>query len=311
MPSTGQRESPTVTEVTSQTSRLQATAAMSAAVLLALLFLASGLWKLSDLHATAERMVQSLVPVYLSWPAAVAVAALETFAGVLLLVPRYRRWGACLAAILLAAFLVYIAVLYDRLLGDDCNCFPWIRRVVGPAFFVGDAAMLGLAAMAGWRSSRSADLRGAAAIFGVVLAMTGIACAANSVTRFRSDVPAVARVDGEPLELRRGKVLLYFFDPECSHCYMAGTAMASRNWRDTRVVVVPTREPQFARDFLETTKLAAGISPDAQSLREALPFTDPPYAVALDRGRVVATFNSGEMEGEAWFQALQQSGHVK
>ncbi len=38
--------------------------------------------------------------------------------------------------------MVYFAVLYDRLLGEDCSCFPWVERVVGPAFFVGDAVRI-------------------------------------------------------------------------------------------------------------------------------------------------------------------------
>lgn len=50
-----------------------------------------------------------------------AVPAFETLTGILLLIPRYRRWGAWLAAVMLIAFMVYIGVLYDRLLGDDCN----------------------------------------------------------------------------------------------------------------------------------------------------------------------------------------------
>jgi len=75
-------------------SRWKSIAGVASAVVLSLLFLASGIWKLTDLDATAERMVQSLVPVALSMPAALAVAIYETFAGVLLLIPRYRRWGA-------------------------------------------------------------------------------------------------------------------------------------------------------------------------------------------------------------------------
>ncbi|HOK47562.1 MAG TPA: hypothetical protein PLK67_16585, partial [Bryobacteraceae bacterium] len=74
--------------------------------------------------------------------AAIGVGTAETFIAVLLLIPRYRRWGAWLAGLMLVAFMIYIGVLYDRLLGDDCNCFPWIRRVVGPMFFITDGAML-------------------------------------------------------------------------------------------------------------------------------------------------------------------------
>jgi hypothetical protein len=41
------------------------------------------------------------------------------------------------------------------------------------------------------------------------------------------------------------------------------------------------------------------------------PFTDPSYAVALDEGRAVATFNSGQMEGEAYYGTLTRLGHLK
>jgi hypothetical protein len=66
-----------------------------------------------------------------------------------------RRWGAWLAGLMLVVFMAYIGVFYHRLLGEDCNCFPWIRRVVGPGFFAGDAGMLALAALAGWRARRA------------------------------------------------------------------------------------------------------------------------------------------------------------
>jgi hypothetical protein len=45
--------------------RWKSVAGVASAVVLSLLFLASGIWKLSDVDATAERMVQSLVPVAL------------------------------------------------------------------------------------------------------------------------------------------------------------------------------------------------------------------------------------------------------
>jgi hypothetical protein len=74
---------------------------------------------------------------------------------------------------------------------------------------------------------------------------------------------------------------------------------------------VPAREPQFATAFLETAKLKAGICLDAELLRSALPFTDPPYAVALDHGRVAATFNSGQMEEASYYDTLRRLGHLK
>jgi len=280
------------------------------ATILSLLFLASGIWKLTDLDATAERMIQTLVPVSLSMLAALTVPVAETFAGVLLLIPRYRRWGAWIAGLMLVAFMVYIGVLYNRLLGEDCNCFPWIRRVVGPAFFAGDAAMLALAGMAGWWSVKSQGGRRAALILGCVCLVACGSYAVSAIRRSRADVPETAVVDGNRLNLRQGRLLLYFFDPECTHCLAVAREMSRRSWGATRIVVLPAREQRFASSFLEEAGLRAGISPDAASLRKALPFADPPYAVALDRGRVVATFNSGQMEGEGYYATLKRLGHL-
>ncbi len=284
---------------------------IASAIILSLLFLASGIWKLTDLDATAERMVESLVPFALSMPAALAVAICETFAGVLLLIPRYRRWGAWIAAAMLAAFMIYIGVLYDRLLGEDCNCFPWIRRVVGPAFFAGDAAMLALAGLAGCWSGKSKGWRRAAIVLGVVCLVAGGAFAATSIRRNSSDVPESAMVDGQPLNLRQGRILLYFFDPECLHCLAVAQEMAKRDWGSTRIVVLATAQKQFASDFVKDTGLRAGISPDAESLRKRFPFTNPPHAVALDHGKAVATFNFGQMESEEYYGTLNRLGFLR
>lgn len=292
-------------------SHWRAATAAAAGVALSLLFLASGLWKLLDLDAASERMVQSLVPAPLSAPAAMAVAALEALAGILLVLPRSRRWGAWLAAVLLIAFMVYIGVFYNRLLGDDCNCFPWIKRVVGPAFFAGDAAMLLLAMIAGIWSGPSAGLRQAGIALAVVCSLVLGSYAAASFRRGRTSAPALATVDGKTIRLREGRVLLYFFDPECTHCYAVAGQLAKQNWGATRIVVVPTREPQFASSFLEVTTLKAGVSPDVQLLRDALPFTDPPYAVALHDGNIAARFNSGEMEQRSFLDSLRRLGYVR
>jgi hypothetical protein len=41
------------------------------------------------------------------------------------------------------------------------------------------------------------------------------------------------------------------------------------------------------------------------------PFAEPPYAVALDGGRTVARFNSGELEGETWLATLERLGYLR
>ena len=60
-------------------------------------------------------------------------------AAVFILVPRFRRWGA-----LLIGFCCwrsgYFAINYGTLRGADCSCFPWIKRMVGPEFFLATAS---------------------------------------------------------------------------------------------------------------------------------------------------------------------------
>jgi hypothetical protein len=268
-------------------------------------------WKILDLPSAAERMVQSLVPVSLSAAAAMLVGAGETFTAILLLVPRFRRWGAWLAAIMLVAFMAYIGVFYNRLLGDDCNCFPWIRRVVGPGFFAGDAAMLLLAAVAGWGARPSRGLRLAAGILAGVAAMTLCSYGLSAARRGQIVAPLSVEVDGRAQSLHHGRVLLYFFDPECSHCLMVAREMARWDWRSTRVIVLPTAQPRFARDFLSDSSLKAGISLDAAKLRRAFTFTDPPYAVALVDGRQAAAFNSGELAKPSFREELASLEFVR
>lgn len=275
------------------------------------LFLVSGAWKMSDLSAAAERMIQTLVPAPLSASIAVVVSVSELATGVLLLVPGYRRWGAWGAGVLLVAFMIYIGVMYDRLLGEDCNCFPWVRRVVGPGFFAGDAAMLGLAAIAARWSGKPRNWRGAVA---VLCAAGVIGLGAEAVAWWRgtgADVPARATIDGSPFTLRDGRVLLYFFDPECAHCYTVARGISRRNWGSVRIVVVPTREPRFTEAFLKDTGLRAAVSRDADVLRQVFAFTEPPYAVVLERGRAIARFNSGQMANDSWYASLEARGYFR
>src|SRR2546423_15091146 len=69
---------------------------LSAAVI-SLLFLTSGIWKITDVPGWAVRVAQARVPASLSLPAAIGFGIAETFARVLILVPRFRRWGPWLA----------------------------------------------------------------------------------------------------------------------------------------------------------------------------------------------------------------------
>jgi uncharacterized membrane protein YphA (DoxX/SURF4 family) len=261
-----------------------------AAIVLALLFIVAGVWKITDPFSASVRLTQALVPANLSLPAAILLGIGETFGGVLILVPRFRRWGAWLIGLMLVAFLIYIGVNYSALRGEECNCFPWVKRAVGPAFFIGDLVMLGLAVMAGLWSRTSESLRSAVLVLGAV---TVFALACFGVLAVRQDAvqaPESITVDGRPFPLRQGRVFLYFYDPECSHCDAAARLMANYNWKDTTVISVATAQPQFAREFIQTTGLRGLITTDAELLRKTFTFVDSPYAVALEKGRARATF---------------------
>jgi uncharacterized membrane protein YphA (DoxX/SURF4 family) len=243
------------------------------------------LWKITDAQEAAVRMAQARIPEFLSLPAAVSFGIAETFAGVLILVPRFRRWGAWFASLMLVAFVVYIGMNYSALRGDECNCFPWIKRAVGPAFFIGDFVMLALSIIAGVWAKPSQGKRSAVLILAAVsvfaLVSYGVAATRQTGTR----APNTITVDGKPYSIAEGKVLLYFFDPECLHCFDAAKRMATYNWGDTRVVVLPMQQAVQAPGFVHDTGLKAVISTDGPALRKLFPFSSVPYAVALENGR--------------------------
>jgi uncharacterized membrane protein YphA (DoxX/SURF4 family) len=269
----------------------------TAAVLTSALFLVAGLWKITDAPAMAVRLAQLKVPQELSLPAAVLLGIVETFAGVLVLAPRFRRWGAWLTTGLLMVFMIYIGVNYNALHGADCSCFPWLKRAVGPGFFIGDGVMLVLAVLAGLWSKRSENLRGAALVLGTVVVFALISYGVAATHSSGVKAPDTVTVGGKPYSLQHGRIFVYFFNPECMHCLDAGKKLAKLNWGDTQFVGVATEQPQFAQSFMQTTGLKGLISTDLAILRKTFPFVDPPAGVALENGREKAAltqFEGGE-----------------
>ncbi len=261
---------------------------LASAVVLAVIMLVAGIWKITDPLAAATRMNQALVPALLSLPAALCFGISETFSGVMLLTPRFRRWGAWLAILLLVAFLFYIGINYSRLHGEECNCFPWLERAVGPAFFAGDIIMLllGIAAAVWARPSHS--LRGATLVLAAICVFAGVSYGVAVTQSAGAPAPDSILVDGKPVSLQRGKILLYFFDPECTHCLFAAQDMTQYDWQDVRIIVVPTERKFLAPSFLEVAQLKAPITSDSEKLRKIYEFGDPPFAVAIENGRTVA-----------------------
>jgi len=255
------------------------------AILLALVFLVSGLWKLTDAPGAAVRMAQARVPQSLSLAGAIGFGIAETFAAVLLLVPRFRRWGAWLSGALLIAFMIFIGINYNALRGAECSCFPWVKRAVGPGFFIGDGIMLLLAAMAGIWAVRARSVRTAAAILGAIALFAAGSYGVAAMRQTGTKAPETVMVDGKPYSLEEGKILIFYFDPECLHCLDAAKRMSKLNWGDTRVVAVPINVPQFAQGFLEDTHLKAVVSNDLPQLKKIFPFVSAPAGVALVNGR--------------------------
>jgi uncharacterized membrane protein YphA (DoxX/SURF4 family) len=256
-----------------------------AAVLVAFLFLVSGLWKITDAPAAAMRMAQARVPESLSLFAALAFGVAETVAAVMILVPCLRRWGSILTSLLLLAFLVYFAINYNALRGADCSCFPWVKRVVGPAFFAGDGAMLLLAALAGVWSRPPESLRTAVLILGAVLVFALVSYGVDEARQTGTRAPQSILVDGRPYSLQAGKIFLFFFDPQCMHCFQASQRMAQLHWGSTRVVAIPVEESQYAAQFLQMTGLHAVVSNDLDLLKKVFGYNGYPSGVALQNGR--------------------------
>jgi hypothetical protein len=239
---------------------------------------------------------------------ALVVGTAETVAGVFMLVPRLRRWGALLAAILLVVFLGYFAVNYGALRGQDCSCFPWLKRVVGPGFFIGDAAMLLLAVMAGWWAQRPAGVRPAALISAAVAVFALVSYGVDTVRQSGAAAPADIVVDGRPYSIGHGKFFLFFFNPMCTHCQDAARRMSRLDWGETQVVAIPVEQPQFSAQFLSETGLRAVVSREFATLGRTFGYTAYPFGVALVNGRERAPVT--RFEGDEPAVTLRQLGFV-
>jgi uncharacterized membrane protein YphA (DoxX/SURF4 family) len=270
------------------------------AVLLAVLFLVSGAWKLTDPYLWSQALAEFRVPAELTLPGTLALGIGEMVGAVLIVVPRFRRWGAWLIGLLLIVFMVYIGANYGALVGKDCSCFPLVKRAVGPAFFFEDGAMLLMAVVAGIWARNSENLRAALVILGAVIVFAGASFGVNSARASGLQAPASITVDGKPFSLQEGKIFLFFYDPTCPHCEAAARKMSKLNWKDTTIVAIPTDTPQFAASFLHDTGLKAGTSNDLALLTKTFKFANGPYGVALVRGHQKATVDVGvfEKDGE-------------
>lgn len=287
------------------------TAATISAILLGLIFLVSGGWKVLDPFKTGELLEQAKVPAGFGTLGAASLGTVELLAAFLLFVPQVRRWGGLLGSALIVFFLGWIGYYYSALVGKECSCFPWIKRSIGPGFFISDGVMLllGLAAFA-W-SAKVVSARLPLRVFGALIVLAGLSYGVNARMHGSAQVPTPVVVDGQPQNLAEGKVFLFFYDPSCMHCDAAAKFMSKLNWGDTKIVAIPTVNPQWAASFLHDTGFKAQTSLELDKLKKAFPFVDPPYGVALVDGRVKETFTQAQFNVPLPQPDLQKLGFVK
>ena len=173
---------------------------------------------------------------------------------------------------------------YNALRGADCSCFPWVKRVVGPAFFIGDGVMLLLAALAGFWSKPPESMRSAVLVLGAVVVFALVSYGIATTRQTGTHAPATITVDGRPYSLASGRVFLFFFAPQCMHCFDASKRMAQFHWGATRVVAIPVEQPQYAGQFLEMTGLRGMVTQDFELLKKVFGFPTYPYGIALQNG---------------------------
>jgi len=275
----------------------KAIASGTCAVLLGILFFVSGCWKLTDPFTWSQAMTEFQVPTGIALPFTLGLGMAEMLGAAMIIVPRYRRWGSWLISLLLISFIGYIGMKYSVLVGKECSCFPLVKRTIGPMFFVGDGIMLAMALLSGLWSRKSENLRPAVVILGAIMVFAGVSYGINSTRASGLKAPDTITVDGKPYSLQHGDIFLFFYDPMCMHCDAAARRMAKLNWKDTRVIGIPTNEPRFAASFLHDTHLVAGTSNDLQLLRQTFKFVDAPFGVALVNGRqkaIVSNFDETE-----------------
>ena len=260
----------------------------AAAVIMAVLWLTAGLWKLSDISGWQLKLTQLLVPVSLSLAGTLAVAISEVAAGILLLRPAWRRWGGWLSCALLLGFMAYMGYNYEALQGEDCSCFPWLERAVGPAFFWSDAAMLAASLVAVWLSPPPSMRRQAGLALALVAAFSGIMLGVDRLAPESAvEVSGAISADGAEYDLGTDKVFLFFFNPSCLHCLHAGQTMAKYDW-NVDFVGLPTQDPDWGPGFVEDAGLAdVKLSPDVEILRGTFDFEDVPYGALLENGKVL------------------------
>src|SRR5690349_3748040 len=96
------------------------TASLVAAVLLGIVLLVSGGWKVLSPLRTGELLEQAKVAAGWGPIGAASLGTLELLAAFLLFIPRYRKLGGFLGSALLLFFIGWVGYYYPSLAGQEC-----------------------------------------------------------------------------------------------------------------------------------------------------------------------------------------------
>jgi hypothetical protein len=281
------------------------------AILLGLIYLVSGGWKVLSPFRAGELLEQARVPGGWGTVGASVLGSIELFAAFMLFVPRLRKLGALLGSALLVFFICWIGYYYHALVGQECSCFPLIKRTVGPNFFIGDGIMLLLGFIAFLWSPAVRRFRLPAVALATIVVFAAVSWGVAASEHRGIQAPSPIMVDGKPQSIKSGKVFLFFYDPQCMHCDAAARFMSKLNWAGTQVIGIPTTQPQWAASFLHDTGLRAETSLDLDKLRKAFQFVDPPYGVALVDGRAVASYGQAQFTPPQPKADLEKLGFIR
>jgi hypothetical protein len=286
--------------------------ALVSGILLGLILLVAGAWKVLDPFKTGELLEQVKVPAGFGVLGAASLGTLELLASFFLFTPKFRRWGGLLGGALVVFFIGWVGYYYQNLVGQECSCFPLIKRAIGPGFFVGDGVMLLLAAVAFiWSPAAQKSLRAPLVAFATLAVAATASYAWGASLHTGLEAPSPIIVDGKPQSIRNGQVFLFFYDPVCMHCNAAAKFMSGFSWGDTQVIAIPTTMPQFAAGFLHDNGLKAGTALEVEKLRKTFQFVDPPYGVALVDGREKAAFGQAQFAPPAPQADLKKLGFIQ
>ncbi len=227
---------------------------------LAGIFIVAGVWKLSAPALAGIRLVEVGVPSAWGLPLAVLLGSFEVFSGVLLLWPRYRRWGALLVAVMLGIFMAYMGARYTTLKGTACGCLPGRSKGLGVGFFIEDGLMLA-AAVAVFVLARPAAERARAWLLKPAIALALILAAAIGWAAVERTVLAggssltINVMDRSrrtaPMQLApRSATLIYFFNAQCLDCKHASAEIARLRF-SVPLIAVPDAQPETGYEYLD------------------------------------------------------------